>query len=234
MVLIVLLMLLQQLSNIKKSTDNGQTITAKQSVYSAPTSQQVASSAPSSWGPEPSTSVVPSVQPNEVITNVHDEHWKHGAQCFQNYHANSLQPNIQKLLDLNPAPVSFQDHQRPEYPQGPSLQCPATHQVPQDYQPSVQTALQTAIPFDSGRVSKMHIPTNPRNDNPAMGGATKPAYISVSVPKPNDEVPSHVAGDSVLKPGVLPKSLRGYVERALARCEDDRQMAACQDVLKEN
>lgn len=36
-----------------------------------------------------------------------------------------------------------------------------------------------------------------------------------------------------LQPGMLPKSLRGYVERALARCKDDRQMAACQDVLKE-
>ncbi|KVI09767.1 SAC3/GANP/Nin1/mts3/eIF-3 p25 [Cynara cardunculus var. scolymus] len=219
-------------------------VPAVTSVYSAPTNQQVASSAPTYWVPEPSTLDVPSVQPNEVITNVHDEHWKHGRQGFQNYHANSLQPNIQKSLDLNSAPVSFQDYQKPEYPHGPGLQYSATHQVPQDYQPPVQAAPQTAVPFDSGRVSKVNIPTNPRiasnfpmvlprNDKPAMGGATEPAYVSVSVPKPNDEVPLHVAGDSVLKPGVLPKSLRGYVERALARCEDDRQMAACQDVLKE-
>ncbi|MCI32723.1 leukocyte receptor cluster member-like protein, partial [Trifolium medium] len=34
-------------------------------------------------------------------------------------------------------------------------------------------------------------------------------------------------------PGMFPKSLRGYVERALARCKDDKQMAACQAVMKE-
>jgi len=32
---------------------------------------------------------------------------------------------------------------------------------------------------------------------------------------------------------MFPKSLRGYVERALARCKDDKQMAACQAVMKE-
>lgn len=35
------------------------------------------------------------------------------------------------------------------------------------------------------------------------------------------------------QPGMFPKSLRGYVERALARCKDDTQMAACQSVMKE-
>lgn len=37
----------------------------------------------------------------------------------------------------------------------------------------------------------------------------------------------------VLQPGMFPKSLRGYVERALARCSDDVEMAACQAVMKE-
>lgn len=32
---------------------------------------------------------------------------------------------------------------------------------------------------------------------------------------------------------MFPKSLRGYVERALARCKDEKQMTACQAVLKE-
>ncbi|KAL0349227.1 UNVERIFIED_CONTAM: SAC3 family protein A [Sesamum angustifolium] len=32
---------------------------------------------------------------------------------------------------------------------------------------------------------------------------------------------------------MFPKSLRGYVERALARCKNDRQKTACQAVLKE-
>ncbi|KAK8467289.1 hypothetical protein PHAVU_007G008100 [Phaseolus vulgaris] len=35
------------------------------------------------------------------------------------------------------------------------------------------------------------------------------------------------------RPGMFPKSLRGYVEKALARCKDDKQMAACQAVMKE-
>ena len=32
---------------------------------------------------------------------------------------------------------------------------------------------------------------------------------------------------------MFPPSLRGYVERALARCKGEMQMAACQTVLKE-
>jgi hypothetical protein len=36
-----------------------------------------------------------------------------------------------------------------------------------------------------------------------------------------------------MQPGMFPRSLRGYVERALARCKDDTEMAACQAVLKE-
>lgn len=36
-----------------------------------------------------------------------------------------------------------------------------------------------------------------------------------------------------LQTGMFPKSLRGYVERALSRCKDDTQMAACQAVMKE-
>lgn len=38
---------------------------------------------------------------------------------------------------------------------------------------------------------------------------------------------------SISQPGSFPKSLRGYVERALARCTDDNQKAACQAIMKE-
>lgn len=38
---------------------------------------------------------------------------------------------------------------------------------------------------------------------------------------------------SFMQSGAFPKSLRGYVERALARCKDDVQLAACQTVMKE-
>ncbi|KAL6986680.1 hypothetical protein U1Q18_048083, partial [Sarracenia purpurea var. burkii] len=34
-------------------------------------------------------------------------------------------------------------------------------------------------------------------------------------------------------PGMFPKSLHGYVKRALARCKDDTQMASGQVVMKE-
>ncbi|KAJ9545533.1 hypothetical protein OSB04_025240 [Centaurea solstitialis] len=208
--------------------------------YSALSSQHLPSTAPSSWRPEPGLSELSSVQPSAAINNVQEGYWNHGGQGLQNYHGSSVQTNFQKPLDSNPVPGSFQDQRQPEVPQRPIVQYSASHQVAQGYQSSAQTA----IPFDSGRVSKVQIPTNPRissnlpvslpkNDNAVIGGVTKPAYISVSVPKSNENATSHVAADSAVKPGVLPKSLRGYVERALARCKDDRQMAACQDVLKE-
>lgn len=37
----------------------------------------------------------------------------------------------------------------------------------------------------------------------------------------------------LVQPGVFPNSLRGYVERAFARCKDDMQKAACQAIMKE-
>ncbi|XP_012073414.1 SAC3 family protein A isoform X2 [Jatropha curcas] len=119
--------------------------------------------------------------------------------------------------------------------------------VPQSYQSPVQT-----VPsLDTRRVSKLQIPTNPRiASNLALGlskpekdgsaiatAVAKPAYIAVSMPKPNDKVLSNDAADSILKPGMFPNSLRFYVERALRRCQDhcenDPQMAACQSVMKE-
>lgn len=36
-----------------------------------------------------------------------------------------------------------------------------------------------------------------------------------------------------LQPGTFPKSFCAYVERALARCKDDAEKAACQNLLKE-
>lgn len=217
-------------------------IPAVVSAYSAPSSHQLATStAPSSWRPEPGVSELPSVQPSEPISNVHEGYWKQGGQSYQSYQVNSMQSNYQKPLELNPIPGSFHNQQKHEVPQL-SVQYSASQVVAQTYQPSLPPPPQTAVPFDSGRVSNVQIPTNPRissnlpmglpkNSNATIGG-TKPAYIGVSLPKPSDNA-SHAASDSSLKPGMLPKSLRGYVERALARCKDDRQMAACQDVLKE-
>ncbi|KAI7756091.1 hypothetical protein M8C21_006506 [Ambrosia artemisiifolia] len=216
--------------------------------YSAPNSLQVsASSAPSSWRPESglSASTAPSVQPSTSVNNVHDGYWKQEGQAFQNYNVSNMQPNFQKPLDLNPISGSFQNQQKPEVTQQPYVPYAASHQVAQTYHSSLPPPPppQTAAPFDSARLSNVQIPTSPRissnlpmslpKNNNATVGVTKPAYISVSLPKSNVNASSHAAADSSLKPGMLPKSLRGYVERALARCKDDKQMAACQDILKE-
>lgn len=78
-------------------------------------------------------------------------------------------------------------------PQRPNVQqYTASHQVPQTYQPPPQTS----VPFG---VNKVQIPTNPRissnlpkNHNSTIG-PTKPAYIGVSLPNPNDNTSSHAA-----------------------------------------
>eukprot|EP00897_Mesotaenium_endlicherianum_P000311 jgi/Mesen1/10280/ME000789S09556 len=41
------------------------------------------------------------------------------------------------------------------------------------------------------------------------------------------------AADKSLQPGSFPPSLRSYVERALARCQNETQKRACQDIMKE-
>lgn len=115
-------------------------------------------------------------------------------------------------MDPNPNYGSFQDQQKPECPQGPNLQYPATYQVQQNYHSSLPTVPQTVIPLESQSVSKMQIPTNPRiasnltlglpktdKDSSTGSAATKPAYISVPLSKPNDIVSSHAAADSILK-----------------------------------
>ncbi|KAK9050258.1 hypothetical protein SSX86_030772, partial [Deinandra increscens subsp. villosa] len=213
--------------------------------YSAPNSQQLAVSiAPSSWRPESGLSELPSVQPSAPINNVHEGYWKQGGQGIQNYAVSSMQSSVQHPLDLNSVSGSFQSQQKSEIPQQPYVPYATSHQVAQTYHPSLPPPPQTsAPPFVSARVSNVQIPTNPRissnlpvslpKNNNATTGVTKPAYVSVSLPKTNENTSSNAAADSSLKPGMLPKSLRGYVERALARCKDDRQMSACQDILKE-
>ncbi|XP_050119821.1 SAC3 family protein A-like isoform X1 [Malus sylvestris] len=118
--------------------------------------------------------------------------------------------------------------------------------VPSHASHTYQSPSKPAPPIGTQRDNKLQIPTNPRiTSNPTFGlpktdkdsctttAAAKPAYISVSLPKPVDKVTSSATADSLLKPGMFPKSLCGYVERALARYKDDRQKAACQSVMTE-
>ncbi|XP_010253399.1 PREDICTED: SAC3 family protein A isoform X2 [Nelumbo nucifera] len=195
-----------------------------------------------SWRPESGSSELPSFQAGAVVGNTQDGYWKHGTSVFQNHHATPT-PYFQKPLDSNPLPYDDrQDQQKTACPPGPNVQYSTTHQVPQKYQSPMQ-----AVPsLDARRVSKLQIPTNPRiasnlalglprtdKDSSTTNAAAKPAYISISMPKHNNKVPSNEVADSVLKPGMFPTSLRAYVERALARCKDDSQKAACQNIMKE-
>ncbi|RVW49348.1 SAC3 family protein A [Vitis vinifera] len=139
----------------------------------------------SSWGSE-NSSALPSVQPGAAISDTHDGYWKHGAPSFQNHH----------------------DQQKTACPQGSNLQYPTAHKVSHSY----QSPLQTIASLDTRRVNKLQIPTKPRiasnlalglpkidKDSSATGGAAKPAYIGVSVPKPSDKVLSHDGADAILK-----------------------------------
>ncbi|GMH13338.1 hypothetical protein Nepgr_015179 [Nepenthes gracilis] len=211
--------------------------------YAASTIQAQPSYTPP-WRPESGTSASPSVQTAMAI-GAHDGYWKHGSgtQGFQNHHVIISQPNFQNSSETQPSYPAVQEPQHSALIQGPTSQYSDTHQVPH----TCQQLLQPPVSTDTRRVSKLQIPTNPRiasnlalgllkndKDSSATTAAAKPAYISVPFPKPNDKLLSGDASDSVLKkPVMFPASLRGYVERALARCKDERQMAACQDVMKE-
>ncbi|XP_019192322.1 PREDICTED: SAC3 family protein A-like isoform X1 [Ipomoea nil] len=216
--------------------------------YTAANSQPPAPHAPS-WKPESTTSELPTVQSTVVSGNAHDSYWNHWAPAFQNQQSSSVQHHVQNPSDVAPTYESIQNQPKTPGPPGPNFQYPTSHQMPSSYQTPMQnihqTVPQTVPPEETHRVSKLQIPTNPRitstlgvgllktdKDSSATTAAEKPAYVSVSLPKQNEKVSSE-GSDSILKHGAFPKSLRGYVERALARCKDDSEMASCQAVMKE-
>ncbi|GKV28549.1 hypothetical protein SLEP1_g37586 [Rubroshorea leprosula] len=203
-----------------------------------------------SWRPESSSSQTPSLtpsqtpslQPSVAVSGAYDNYWKHGAPSFQNQQASPMRPYFQKPLESKTSYDNFQEQQKAACPQGLNLQYPSAHQAPQ----SCHQPMQPLPSLDAQRTSKLQIQTNPRiasnlplglqktdKDSSNNNAAAKPAYISVSFPKSNQKVLPNDAADSVLKPGVFPKSLRVYVERALASCKDDTQKAACQAIMKE-
>ncbi|CAK9315155.1 unnamed protein product [Citrullus colocynthis] len=205
--------------------------------YPVPSSQPPPSHTPS-WRPESGSSELVSAQPGAVSSGNHDGYWKHGAPNSQVHLTNATQPHFEKPLDLKNSYDSFQDQQKSAGPQGPNLQYPA-HLAPQSHQLPSQS-----VPPVEARRTKLQIPTNPRiasnlsilktsKDSSTADAAVQPAYVSVSLPKPNEKELSNDTTESVLKPGMFPKSLRGYVERALARCKDEKLMTSCQSVLKE-
>lgn len=149
-------------------------------------------------------------QPGAVTYGAHDGYWKHGAQSSQITNNNTIQPNYQTPLDLKSSYDKFQDQQNTASSQGSNLQFPSPQQV-------TSTPVHAAQSLDARRVSTLQIPTNPRiapNLAPGLpkaekgsslnSAAPKPAYISVSLPKQPDKVPSNDAVNSILKVRFLP------------------------------
>lgn len=144
------------------------------------------------------------------MSNGNDGYWNNGAPV-QTHNVCAQPPQYQTPLDSNPTYQSFQDQHKSSSSQGPNVQYPASHQVPQSYPSSFQTVPQNVPPLDSRRVSQLQIPTNPRiASNLALGfpptnrdasttTAAKPAYIGVSLPKLNDKTMSNDNADSILK-----------------------------------
>lgn len=106
---------------------------------------------------------------------------------------------------------SFQDQQKATASQASSIQYPPASQPPY-VSHSYQTPSQAVPSIDAQRANKLQIPTNPRitssitvglrkteKDINTSSPAVKPAYISVSLPKPVDKVPSSASADSLLK-----------------------------------
>ncbi|KAI5066212.1 hypothetical protein GOP47_0018836 [Adiantum capillus-veneris] len=93
------------------------------------------------------------------------------------------------------------------------------------------------------RVGKLQIPTNPRivstlamntKVTPADSSQIrKPAYITIEAKASLLKCSPDMSAETMLKPGMFPPSLRAYVERALARCKDEAQKRACQEIMKE-
>ncbi|KAK7343261.1 hypothetical protein VNO77_11874 [Canavalia gladiata] len=230
--------------SVPSSSTLGCPIPAVTSGYATPNSQPP-QSYPPFWRQESSSSATPSFQPAATNGGEHDGYWKHAAQSSQVQQTNPIQPNYQSPLDLKSSYDKFQDQQKTVPSQGTNLYFPPPPPPPPS-QPVNLIPIQSAPSSDAKRVSKLQIPTNPRiasnltfgqpkaeKDSSTTNSTIKPAYIAVSLPKPTEKVSSNDAANSILKPGMFPKSLRGYVERALARCKDDKQMAACQVVMKE-
>lgn len=155
-------------------------------------------------------------------------------------------PYLQQNLPEQPPHYQPLEDQHSLVQQVQHLQSVPNHLPGNSFQPKPLQSLNTESA--QRRVSKLQIPTNPRIA-PALGVTTKvmsmdsvqaqkpiqkPAYLSVAgKASTSSKVPSDVAADAMLKPGMFPPSLRAYVERALSRCKDEAQKKACQEIMKE-
>ncbi|KAJ0259535.1 SAC3 family protein A [Hirschfeldia incana] len=187
------------------------------------------------WRQETDSSQPPPQQPAAAVSASNDAYWMHQTPNQQAYYPVPPQNHYQTPLETKPLyETSLQGHQRVTYPQESNSQS-SIHQAPLSYRQPTQTAPSV----DTQRVSKIQIPTNPRIASNLPPGYTKmdkgrspagathaPAYVSVSVSNPKGHT------TAMPEPGTFPKSLCGFVERAFARCKDDKEKASCQASLK--
>ncbi|XP_057837465.2 SAC3 family protein A isoform X2 [Cryptomeria japonica] len=182
------------------------------------------------------------VKDSTTISSYQSEQYNQpGALHFQQV---PHRPYFQQPLQLQvPQYHQVQEKEHTLASQGQKAQTLTTvYQASQNLTSSVQ-------PMSSSqkKIGKLQIPTNPKiAPNSAFGlkdvakknaqGASpspKPAYTSVNVKSINQKASSNDVADAMLKPGMFPPSLFHYVERALARCKDEAQKTACQDIMKQ-
>lgn len=195
-----------------------------------------------SWRKDTCSSGLPSLQEKKDVTAHHSTVTGDvGAPTFQNHHINQMPSYFQKPTDSTFPHENREDQQKLLFSQSPRLSLSSINQVPENSQSPSQ-----GVPVsEARRVSKWQIPTNPRiASNLALGmpktdkessttnATLKPAYISVSAPKPNNKSSLQDDSEAIIK-GAFPASLRAYVERTFARCKDDAQRSANQKIMKE-
>lgn len=140
-----------------------------------------------------------------------DVYWKQGTQSSQIHQTIPIQPNYRSPLDLKSSYDKFQDQQKITSSPGTNLNFPLPPPPPPPLQQVNPTPIQSAPSSDTRQVSKLQIPTNPRiasnlafgqpkteKDTSTTSAAPKPAYISVSLPKPTEKVSSDDAANSIL------------------------------------
>ncbi|CAH2058740.1 unnamed protein product [Thlaspi arvense] len=188
------------------------------------------------WRQETDSSQPPPQQPGAAVSASNDAYWMHQTPNQQAHYPAPPQSHYQSPLETKPFyETPFQGHQRASYPQESNSQS-SIHQAPLGYRQPTQITPSV----DTQRVSNVQIPTNPRiasnlpsgfpkmdKDSSSAGATQSPAYVSVSMTKPKGHT------TAMPEPGTFPKSLRGFVERAFARCKGDKEKEYCQAALKE-
>ncbi|CAN6844204.1 unnamed protein product [Brassica oleracea] len=196
---------------------------------------QPAPSYAQTWRQETDSSQPPSQQPAAAVSASNNAYWMHQTPSQQAHYPVPPQNHYQSPLETKPLyETPIQGHQRATYPQDLNSQS-SLHQAPLGYRQPTQTTPSV----DTQRVSKIQIPTNPRIASNLPSGYTKmdkgrspagatqtPAYVSVSMSNPKGHT------SAMPEPGTFPKALCGFVERAFARCKDDKEKASCQAALK--